>query len=38
MPLRHAKRLGIDTPILETLWTLVTAIDARNSGEVKALV
>jgi len=38
VPLRHAKRLGIDTPVLETLYTLVTAIDARNSGKIKALV
>lgn len=37
-PLRHAKRLGIDTPTLETIWALLSAIDARNSGKIKALL
>lgn len=35
-PLKNAQRLGMDTPILETLYVLVGAIDARNGGRIKA--
>ena len=37
-PLTCAKSLGIDTPILETLYVLMSALDARFSGRIQALV
>ncbi|KAF9512531.1 hypothetical protein BS47DRAFT_1345303 [Hydnum rufescens UP504] len=37
-PLTCAKSLGIDTPVLETLYLLMNAIDGRFVGRIKALV
>lgn len=37
-PLRYAKKLGVDTPVLETVYTCVAAIDAKIAGRIKALV
>jgi len=37
-PLTCAKSLGVDTPVLETLYVLMSAIDARFAGRIQALV
>jgi 2-dehydropantoate 2-reductase len=37
-PLREAKRLGVDTPVLETLYCLLAAADARSAGTIASLV
>lgn len=37
VPLRHAKRLGVQVPIFETLYVLLHAINARNMGKIKAV-
>ncbi|KAF8313631.1 6-phosphogluconate dehydrogenase C-terminal domain-like protein [Clavulina sp. PMI_390] len=37
-PLKHAKRLGIDVPVLETVAVLIEAIDARSRGKVKVMI
>lgn len=34
-PLRKARELGVDAPILETLYTLVTAVNIRSKQAVK---
>lgn len=38
VPLRRAKELGIDTPILETLYVVLVAVDARISGRIKSML
>ncbi|KAF8303388.1 6-phosphogluconate dehydrogenase C-terminal domain-like protein [Clavulina sp. PMI_390] len=37
-PLKHAKRLGIEVPVFETVAILLEAIDARNRGKVKVMI
>ncbi|KAF8303375.1 6-phosphogluconate dehydrogenase C-terminal domain-like protein [Clavulina sp. PMI_390] len=37
-PLKQAKQLGIDVPVLETVAVLIEAIDARNRGKVKSIL
>lgn len=38
VPLARAKELGMDTPVLETLYVILAAIDARNAGRIQALL